>query len=515
MRGAVSLVLTVIILAGLSCGIAIGVNASKIPSEQYWLPSLLLSVSQPIAQPEIRPIVFVHGGAGSAQQFESQAMRFTSNGYPPEYLKVFEYDSSFTVETFAKVLERLDAFIDRVLEETGADKVDLVGHSLGTVVSLQYLAYAPHRLKVAHYVNIDGSGGLRAPRGIPTLALWSNLSTVHELLGAVKNIWVPEQTHTQLCTSAETFAEMYKFLTGREPNTVNIIPEDEIQVAGRVVIFPHNTYNDINGTLHIWELDDETGHRVEKDPVASFSITAPDGKWGPFNATRGTYYEFEFVRDGRPIHHIYREPFIRSNYWVTLLTSAPGGISDNVNVSESHVMLLLMRNKEFWGDQGDKNDILLINGTNVITPNHCPVSKLVCGIWVYDKDSDGVSNTETPIQVFHSLLFQTGVDLYVPASPNGTGVLNITLISRGGEAIQTINVPNWPSNSSDGGHRITVHFNDYAQSVSSSKAILHAAQSVDSPEGDTHPQLVIVNSASQCICIQDNQLFRRQPTMPI
>ncbi|MEM2047599.1 MAG: hypothetical protein QXZ06_06945, partial [Candidatus Jordarchaeales archaeon] len=139
--------------------------------------------------------------------------------------------------------------------------------------------------------------------------------------------------------------------------------------------------------MYIWKLDNETGHRAESDPVASFNITAPDGKWGPFNAKRGTYYEFEIVRDGRPIHHIYREPFIRSNYWVTLLTSAPGGISDNVNVSESHVMLLFMRNKEFWGDQGDKNDILLINGTNVITPNHCPVSKLVCGIWVYDKDS--------------------------------------------------------------------------------------------------------------------------------
>ncbi|MEM4447335.1 MAG: alpha/beta fold hydrolase [Candidatus Jordarchaeales archaeon] len=491
MRRTTSLALTILVLVGLSFGIAAGVNASKIPNEQYWLPSLLLSEGLPAAQPAIRPIVFVHGGAGSAQQFETQAMRFTSNDYPPEYIRVFEYDSSFTVESFDAVLERLDAFIDKVLEETKADKVDLVGHSLGTVVSLQYLAYAPHRLKVAHYVNIDGSGGQRAPRGIPTLALWSNLSTARVMLGATRNIWIPSQTHTELCTSAETFAEMYKFLTGREPKTLDIVPEDDITVEGRVVIFPHNIYNDeVEAILEIWEVNNSTGQRSGSQPVATFNITGPDGRWGPFKAKPGTYYEFAIVREGRPVHHIYREPFMRSNYWVTLLTSAPGGVSDYVNVSENHVMLLFMRNKEFWGDQGIKNDELWINGTNVINQNNCPVAKLVCGIWVYDKDSDGKSNINTPIEVFHRLLFQTGVDLYIPASPGGAGVINITLVSRGGESIRTINVPNWPSDSPDGGHRITVHFNDYTPSTSSSKARVYTAQCVDQPSEQSQPAAV-------------------------
>jgi triacylglycerol esterase/lipase EstA (alpha/beta hydrolase family) len=39
------------------------------------------------------PMIFVHGGSGSGGQFESQAMRFESNGYPHEYVKVLEYDS--------------------------------------------------------------------------------------------------------------------------------------------------------------------------------------------------------------------------------------------------------------------------------------------------------------------------------------------------------------------------------------------------------------------------------------
>ena len=45
------------------------------------------------------PIIFVHGGSGSGAQFESQAMRFTSNGYPQDHIRVLEYDSSIPLTT--------------------------------------------------------------------------------------------------------------------------------------------------------------------------------------------------------------------------------------------------------------------------------------------------------------------------------------------------------------------------------------------------------------------------------
>ena len=35
------------------------------------------------------PVVFVHGSSGSAQQFETHAMRFTSNGFPQSRLHAF------------------------------------------------------------------------------------------------------------------------------------------------------------------------------------------------------------------------------------------------------------------------------------------------------------------------------------------------------------------------------------------------------------------------------------------
>jgi hypothetical protein len=43
---------------------------------------------------DLRPVIFVHGSSGSAIQFETQAMRFTSNGYPQQLLFAFEYDTS-------------------------------------------------------------------------------------------------------------------------------------------------------------------------------------------------------------------------------------------------------------------------------------------------------------------------------------------------------------------------------------------------------------------------------------
>src|SRR4030042_3199433 len=105
----------------------------------------------------INPIIFVHGFAGSAAQFESQAMRFESNGYPANYITAYEYDSSPGLSPEfppADVLAGIDQLIATVLKYSGADKVDGVGHSLGTKVMQTYLKSSPERAaKVTHYVN--------------------------------------------------------------------------------------------------------------------------------------------------------------------------------------------------------------------------------------------------------------------------------------------------------------------------------------------------------------------------
>jgi hypothetical protein len=63
------------------------------------------------------PIVFVHGFTGSAQQYETQAMRFASNGYPNLVTGIDR-----TSSTPAVIYPILDRFFNDVMAETGDDR---------------------------------------------------------------------------------------------------------------------------------------------------------------------------------------------------------------------------------------------------------------------------------------------------------------------------------------------------------------------------------------------------------
>lgn len=406
------------------------------------------------------PVIFVHGGAGSASQFESQAMRFATNGYPQHYLYALEYDSSFSIETMDDIHARLDVLIDDALAATGADQVDLMGHSLGTRVSQLFLVSAPERAaRVAHYINIDGYPAAEPPGGVATLALWAGIGRGGVVEGAL-NVTIENQTHVQCATSAESFYEMYTFFTGKAPETTMVLPEPRgaLRVAGRACLFPQNI-GVAGATVEIYEVCGYTGKRVHRHPEAVYPI-GEDGDWGPFKAKAGEHYEFVIVREGQD-HHVYKEPFIRSDYFVRLQTSpVGGGIGANMDVDEGQSNLVVTRDKEFWGELSIGNDILAVNGVNVVNAADCPFSNRTTAIYLFDVDSDGVSYLDEPIAYFHSLPFMTGVDLYLPAADPPDGRIRLTLIPRGGDGImQVINIPNWPSTTD----RISVLFNDFAQ----------------------------------------------------
>ena len=94
------------------------------------LPSSAVAASKAKAP---LPLIFVHGTSGSAQQFETNAMRFVSNGFPQNRIFTLEYSTSLPTNDHAIVA--LDDLVDRVLARTGASKVNLLGHSRGTLVS--------------------------------------------------------------------------------------------------------------------------------------------------------------------------------------------------------------------------------------------------------------------------------------------------------------------------------------------------------------------------------------------
>ena len=417
----------------------------------------------------LRPVVFVHGGAGSASQFESQAQRFIANGYPRDYLANFEYDtSSIDGEEYLSLTAArnagIDAIIDQLLAISGADQVDLMGHSNGTRVSLTYLSDPLRAAKVANYVSIDGTAAGSQPGGVRTLALWGQYVD-REVVGA-ENVYPPEDApegHIEVATSASSFKRMYEFFNAKAPTSTQV-PQAEgpdVWVAGRANIFPRNIGAE-GAELRITEISPDTGARLTDTPAYQ-ALLDSSGSWGPARLNKGGSYEFALVRPGTGNdHYFYREPLTSDSYNMRLNTSLPGGgVGALLTRSANHSNIGISRDKEFWGYLEEGSDVLEVNGTNVITLQTAPLLKRLSSLFLHDRGADGVSNFSRPDPVLNTIPFISGLDMYLPATGGPNGVISLELTPRGengSDSKQVVNVPNWPSNQI---RTISVHFKDY------------------------------------------------------
>src|SRR3954454_7143116 len=184
------------------------------------------------------PVLFVHGIEGSGAQFESQKMRFMSNGYPERWIDAVDYDSTRAVGDKSEVDAQIDQKIADLKQRTGRSQVDVVAHSLGTSVMYDYLTSGPmaaeRRANVGHYINIDGQS---SNPGVPTLAVWAGRGTPGRSMDGAQHVTIPTQTHVQTGTSKESFRAYYEFLTGHEPDE-DIEPQNgAIQIAGKALFF--------------------------------------------------------------------------------------------------------------------------------------------------------------------------------------------------------------------------------------------------------------------------------------
>jgi pimeloyl-ACP methyl ester carboxylesterase len=402
------------------------------------------------------PVIFVHGNSGSAQQFETNAMRFTSNGYPHGRLFAYEYDTSGSSNDAA--VAGLDAFVADGMSRTGADDVDVLAHSRGTTVMHAFLNSSAERAAlVRNYVNFDGRSADSPPGGVSTLAVWGEGSLTREIVGA-ENVRFPNKAHTEVTTSRAAFRSVYEFLNGEPPETKNVLPEkpSKVKVAGRGLTFPDNQGAE-GGTLEIYRLDAETGQR--KGGALHSFVLGPDGSFGPVKLHGKRRYEFALTRAGSDYTvHNYPEPFERDDRFYRVL-DAPV-LRPFIDTGPNHSSVTVTRMREFWGDQSDPNfvDELSFNGVDVINPEIAPRRRRVIAVFNFDKNADQVSDLSQPLSPFDSISFLTGVDNYMPASADASGTIAVRETMRGNRRHSvTTNVPNWPS----GAHTISVFFKDY------------------------------------------------------
>lgn len=407
-----------------------------------------------LSDEEALPIVFVHGFAGSAQQFDSQAMRYVLNGFPAERLHAFEHDGAGTmIDGFAA---DLDKYIDDVRNQHKVDKVFLIGHSRGTSVSSLYLSKPEQADKVEKYIALDGAGCSNIP--IPCA---SPAQTTNTRPGQTNPI--PDQKHVEVSTSKESFAIQFEFLFGRKPAVLDIVKQKApVVISGRAVNFPANTGRD--GThLEVWKIDSATGKRIDKDPLANFDIAA-DGNWGPVTVDPDAHYEFLLGTEGQPGgHHFYMQHFLRSSAFVRLLSGPPDSDSRvHSFTGDDHTNLTVSRMREWTpddklevgvdsesGDRDPQNVISDATGNNRIA------------IYLQDDPATPKDSSLGLLPWFPDQPFQTGVDLYLPSSQSAPdGTITLTNSPRGDDDHkQMLHLPNWPSNE----HTISVLFSDFPQ----------------------------------------------------
>ena len=370
------------------------------------------------------PIVMVHGFLASGDTWTKFHQLFTSNGYKWRSLYAFDWNS--LNQLGGGNTQLLDQFIDKVLAETGATQVRLMGHSAGGGVCYTYLSDASRAAKVDGYVHIGASvqPGPAGPGGTEaTLHLWSpddEVANNGDITGAT-NAMIPGKDHYQIATSKESFAAVWQFFHNSPPATLEITPQGPLVcIAGKVLYFGENTPLE-NAKVEIWEVDPATGVRVGNAPDFTF-MTNAEGKYGPENIKANTTFEFvatpsnasqrviHYFREG--ITHLYSLVYLRTippppSFAGLLLAGLPKVDNQTVvNVFTASQAVINGR------------DILTAAGSELSTAQYAPPSKTAITYFLYD---DGDSQTElTPVGTFGGFPFLNGVDMFFPTVAPGS-----------------------------------------------------------------------------------------------
>jgi pimeloyl-ACP methyl ester carboxylesterase len=421
------------------------------------------------AQPPL-PIIFVHGATGSGAQYETQALRWASNGYP-NLVSAIDRLSSFG----ATFQPEMDAFIDDVRARTGAEKVYIVAHSLGTALMNGYLNSTDltRRARVAKYIAIDGSTASTCPGGVPCMGIWAR-GSLTRIMGPDHNARFPEQGHTESVGSAGSFAAQYRFFTGVEPTTTRIVPEPpgEVEIAGRVL------YRSVNiplagATVQVWEVDKQTGARKKVAPDAEQVVDAT-GNWGPFAGNGQRRYEIAVIRpNGVGEQHFYYEEWSRSNYLIRLnIAQTTEALYTAIERSETTSTASIVRQREWWGNNTvdpTNIDVLSISTStpggvedvgNIVNAATAPYAGSTIAIITFDVDLDGESNTGALVNLGP---FLAGIDVHYPGSSPPNGVITFAHDQRREAPGQVIYTPNWASLTNGQTHGMTVNFRDWTQ----------------------------------------------------
>ncbi|MFI5809042.1 esterase/lipase family protein [Streptomyces sp. NPDC051561] len=178
-------------------------------------PAFAAAVQPAAVAPD--PVVFVHGWNSDGSVWQTMAGRFRTDGWPSDRLDQWTYDTAQSNTTTAA---QLAEEIQRVLDRTGATKVDVVAHSMGSLSSRYYLKNLNGAAKVDAWVSLAG------PNHGTTLAQWCGGASCVEMR--------PGSDFLGALNSGDETPGAPRYATWASPCDSVINPRDSVALAGAV-----------------------------------------------------------------------------------------------------------------------------------------------------------------------------------------------------------------------------------------------------------------------------------------
>src|SRR6201991_2735967 len=340
-----------------------GAGTLPLLAANFPMPALAQSGSAASAVP---PILFVHGNGDHAALWITTLWRMESNGVPRDRMFAINFtdplarsddavaqpDRSSTEDQRRELGEAIKALKDK----TGASRVALVGNSRGgnairnyvknggtADVSHAVLCGTPNHGVYAWDENPGNEFNGRGPflrglndgdsevtPGTAFLTLRSdgldkyaqadgrfvgkpgtptNVTTEGPTLKGATNLVLGPVDHRETAYSPRAFREIYKFIIGREPSRLEIVPEAQVKLSGLVTGTPGGvqTNRPVSGaSVDVYRVSAETGER-SGGPIHA-SRTNADGRWGPAQVDPTWYLEIVLTSPGSTTTHFYRSP---------------------------------------------------------------------------------------------------------------------------------------------------------------------------------------------------------------